>query len=345
MSHSDDTAGTDDFPFQTPTTGETTRQERWSRTLDRTVLAPMRIILSDWRGKVGVVILTAYLLMGIVGPYLIAPPETDTANMLVGPFQTWEYPLGTDSSGRSLLADVVHATPPMLKMVFAGGVFAVTVGSIVGMVAGYKGGRIDQALMVVTDTLMAIPGLPLVIVLAFLFEPRNPYVVGIILAIPAWSVLARSIRSQMLPLRNVEYVEANRLMGISTWKIILKDVAPNLMPYILVSFVSASRGIVFDSIALYFLGVLPTTDPNWGVTMDTAYSSGGALYSWGAAHWLLAPMFAVVFLSLGLILIAQAADKLFNPRIRARHQKTTASEGEGDDGDHEPSAPPEGAVR
>ncbi|MXV60497.1 ABC transporter permease subunit [Natronorubrum sp. JWXQ-INN-674] len=343
MSHSDGTSGGDDFPFQTPTTGETTREERWSRTIDRTILAPMRIILSDWRGKVGVTILALYLFMGIAGPYLISPPETDTAHTLVGPFEMWQYPLGTDSSGRSLLADVVHATPPMLKMVFAGGVFAVTVGSIVGMVAGYKGGRVDQALMVITDSLMAIPGLPLIIVLAFLFEPRNPYLVGVILAIPAWAVLARSIRSQMLPLRNVEYVEANRLMGISTWKIILKDIAPNLMPYILVSFVSASRGIVFDSVALYFLGVLPTTDPNWGVTMDTAYSSGGALYSWGAAHWLIAPMLAVVFLSLGLILVAQAADKLFNPRIRARHQKTTASED--DEGEHEPQTPANANVR
>ncbi|WP_440772551.1 ABC transporter permease [Natronorubrum sp. DTA28] len=343
MSHSDEASSGGEFPFQTPTTGETTRKERWSRTVDRTVLAPARIILSDWRGKVGVTIIALYLFMGLAGPYLISPPETDTANMLVGPFEMWQYPLGTDSSGRSILADVVHATPPMLKMVAAGGVFAVTVGSIVGMVAGYKGGRTDQALMVVTDTLMAIPGLPLIIVLAFLFEPRNPYVVGIILAIPAWSVLARSIRSQMLPLRNVEYVEANRLMGISTWKIILKDIAPNLMPYILVSFVGASRGIVFDSVALYFLGVLPTTDPNWGVTMDTAYSSGGALYSWGAAHWLLAPMLAVVLLSLGLILIAQAADKLFNPRIRARHQKTTASDA--DDVDHDPKTPAETTAR
>ncbi|WP_255171510.1 ABC transporter permease [Natrononativus amylolyticus] len=343
MSHSESSSGGDDFPFQMPSTGETTRKERWFRTIDRTILAPARIILSDWRGKVGVTLLIVYLFMGLAGPYLIAPPETDTAHTLVGPFEMWQYPLGTDSSGRSVLADVVHATPPMLKMVFAGGVFAVTVGSIVGMVAGYKGGRTDQALMVVTDTLMAIPGLPLVIVLAFLFEPRNPYVVGIILAIPAWSVLARSIRSQMLPLRSVEYVEANRLMGISTWKIILKDVAPNLMPYILVSFVAASRGIVFDSVALYFLGVLPTSDPNWGVTMDTAYSSGGALYSWGAAHWLLAPMLAVVLLSLGLILVSQAADKLFNPRIRARHQKTT--KGGGGPVDHEPNAPAENTAR
>lgn len=342
MSRSDSTSG-DDFPFQTPTTGETTTEERWHRTLDRTVIAPARIILTDWRGKVGVTIVAVYLFMAVAGPYLISPPETDTTNTLVGPFQAWQYPLGTDSSGRSLLADVVHATPPMLKMVLAGGVFAVTVGSIVGMVAGYKGGRTDQALMVVTDTLMAIPGLPLIIVLAFLFEPRNPYVVGIILAIPAWSVLARSIRSQMLPLRSVEYVEANRLMGISTWKIILKDVAPNLMPYVLVSFVGASRGIVFDSVALYFLGVLPTTGPNWGVTMNRAYSSGGALYSWEAAHWLLAPMIAVVAFSLGLILIAQALDRLFNPRIRARHQKTTITAD--DQVEHEPTVPADRTAR
>lgn len=333
MSHSDGQQE-GELPFRTTAESDTSRKQRWFRKVDRSVLAPLRIVLTDWRGQIGVTIVALYLFMGIAGPYIISPPETDTTSMLVGPFQTWEYPLGTDSSGRSVLADTVHATPPMLKMVLSGGVFAVTVGSVVGMVAGYKGGRLDQLLMLITDTLMAIPGLPLVIVLAFLFEPRSPYVVGVILAIPAWSVLARSLRSQMLPLRTVEYVEANRLMGIPVWKILLKDIAPNLMPYILVSFVAASRGIIFDSVALYFLGVLPTSDPNWGVTMDTAYSSGGALYSWSAAHWLLVPMIAVVLLSLGLILLAQSADRLFNPRIRARHQKTTKSDpGGAEDGE------------
>jgi peptide/nickel transport system permease protein len=214
----------------------------------------------------------------------------------------------------------------MLKMILAGGVFAILLGSVIGMVAGYKGGRIDVVLMSITDTLMAMPGLPLIIVLAFLITPENPYVIGILISINAWTGLARSIRSQMLPLRDIEYVEANRMMGIPTRTILARDIVPNLAPYIAVNFVLASRRIIFASVALYFLGVLGTNKPNWGVMINLAYSSGGALYSWSAAHWLLVPMFAVVFFSLGFIFLSQAADRLFNPRIRARHQKTTADE-------------------
>lgn len=340
MSHTESSEGVDatgDLPFQTVSGDSTTRKERLYRTLDRSVLAPLRIMWGDWRGKIGISLVLLYVLMGTLGVYALRPPDTDTMNQLIQPFRMWKYPLGTDRSGQGLLRMTVHATPQMLKMVSAGGIFAVLVGSVVGMVAGYKGGWLDYALMIVTDTLMTLPGLPLIMVLAFLFQPQNAYVIGLLLAINAWTGLARSIRSQMLPLRDVEYVEANRLMGVPVPSILLRDIVPNLMPYILVSFVTASRGIIFDSVALYFLGILPTNKANWGVMMNTAYSSGGALYGLDAAHWLVIPMIAIVLLTLGLILLSQSADRLFNPRIRARHQKTT-TDAEPESGGGEESA-------
>lgn len=311
------------------TTGSGTdpsRRRRWYGKLDRTVISPFRILWNDWRGSLGMAILATYLVMGTVGTHLVKEPSSDIENRLLPAFQSWEYPLGTDSSGMGLLAQTVHATPDMIEMILAGGVFAILVGAAVGMIAGYKGGTTDQVLMLVTDTLMTLPGLPLVIVLAFLFDPRSSVAIGILLAINAWTGLARAVRSQMLPLREIEYVEASRTMNAPYTTILWEDILPNLMPYISVNFVNASRQIIFASVALYFLGVLPTSDPNWGVMIDQAYSSGGALYSWDTVHWLLVPMIAVVMISLGLILVSQAADKLFNPRIRARHQKTTASD-------------------
>jgi len=316
----------DELPFETVSSATTTRYERFYRVFDQWLLAPLRILWSDWRGKIGIPLIMMYVLMGTVGVMVVPRPTTDTLNLLVGPFEVLKYPLGTDAAGRGILRQVIHATPPMLEMILAGGVFAVLLGVVIGMVAGYKGGRTDTVLMIFTDTLMTLPGLPLVIVLAFLFSPSSPALIGILIAINAWTGLARAIRSQMLPLRDVAYVEANRLMGIPTPTILLKDITPNLAPYIAVNFVTASRQIIFASVALYFLGVLPSSKPNWGVMMDRAYSSGGALYSWDAAHWMLTPMLAVVLFSLGFIFIAQAADRLFNPRIRARHQKTTADE-------------------
>jgi peptide/nickel transport system permease protein len=107
-----------------------------------------------------------------------------------------------------------------------------------------------------------------------------------------------------------------------TVSILRHEIIPNLMPYIMINFVNAARRVVFASVGLYFLGILPTSGVmNWGVMMNTAYDTG-SLYTWDAAHWLILPMVMVVWLSYGLIMFGQAADKVFNPRLRARHAKT-----------------------
>jgi len=81
----------------------------------------------------------------------------------------------------------------------------------------------------------------------------------------------------------------------------------------------AARGVIFAAVALYFLGVLPFTDANWGVTMSTAQNAG-ALYRPSAYHWIFTPMIVITVLAIGLVLLAQSLDRVFNPRIRARHQ-------------------------
>jgi len=313
-------------PFEIYADVDLSREERYHQRMDRSLIAPLKVLWSDWRARVGVFIIAAYVLAGTVGVMVIESPSTNTANAMVPMFKTWDHVLGTDLSGRDLFALMVHGTPPILKMILSGAIFAILAGAGVGMIAGYKGGLVDRALMVVTDVLMTLPGLPLVIAISFVVEPESPYVIGLILAINNWTGLARAVRSQMFTLRDAGYVEVSRIMGISTPKIIKRDITPNLMPYILVNFMQASRRIIFESVGLYFLGILPINTPNWGVVMNLAYQQG-ALYSFGAIHWLLVPMMTVVVFSLGLILLAQGADRVFNPRIRAKHAKTT---GDGD---------------
>lgn len=308
-----------------PGHSDRSRLDEYWRDVDEYVLAPMRVLLDDWRGRLGLTIVLVYVFMGTIGILIVEAPHSNMDAVMVPPFQNWQYPLGTDLSGKGMFASVVHATPPILKMIASGAVFAILAGALVGMVSGYKGGLVDQALMVVTDILLTLPGLPLVILLAFLFEPESPYIIGLILAINNWTGLARAIRSQMLTLRDAEYVESSRLMGISTPRIIYKDIVPNLMPYIAVNFMQASRRIIFESVGLYFLGILPFSKPNWGVIMNLAYQQG-SIYSLEGAHWLLVPMFTIVLFSLGLILLAQGADQVFNPRVRARHAKTIPTE-------------------
>jgi len=299
---------------------ELSKKEKYKNAVDRHILAPARIIISDRRSLVGMLILGIYLLMGTVGVRIIEPPSMNEGPRLMGPFNSLEFPLGTDGLGQDMLAMIVHSTPTMLLMVLSGAVFATFVATIVGTVAGYKGGVVDDVLTTFSDVMLTIPGLPLIIVLAATIEPSNPIVIGILLTINAWAGLARSLRSEVLSLRNESYVEASRLMGMPTWKIILKDVLPTVMPYILINFMNAGRIVIFNSVGLYFLGLLPYTSLNWGVMLNMAVGNN-ALMTLEALHWVVIPTIVIVMLSYGMILLSQGMDKLFNPRVRVRAEE------------------------
>lgn len=330
--------------FETTADVERTRSERLRALSDEYVLAPVRILWKDWRARTGFFITALFVLMGTVGVELVDRPFAGNAEPLLGPFDSaymtevfgipfWEYPLGTDSLGRGVFAQIVHATPAMLEMMFAGAVFSIVLATFWGLLAGYKGGTIDQVMMAIADIIMTIPALPLVVVLAAILQPSEPWMIGIILVVNRWAGFARSLRSEVLKLRHEPYVEASRTIGISTPAIITKDILPNVMPLIVVNFVTTARNVIMASVGLYFLGLLPNTGFNWGVMMDNAYGQG-AVYMESLFHWFYPPMITIVFLSLGLLLLGQGLDRIFNPRIRARHADQT-SEAEGDEDEEE----------
>ena len=292
---------------------------------DKWVGAPFRILWSDYRGKIGLSIVVLYVLMGTVAPSFISAPEP-TGPILIQPFENMEYPLGTDGLGQDLLALMVHSTPAMLKMMLAGAIFGNFVGITLGMISGYYGGTTDKVIMTFTDTIGSIPALPLLLIIAAILEPRNPFLVGIILNINGWAGGARGIRSQVLPLVDEEYVEASRAMGEPTSNILLKEILPNLLPLIFIGFLGGATTIITLSVGLYFLGILPFTTQNWGVVLNYAYQQSGAIYSIESAHWLLVPLVTITGLTFGLTLLAQAFDQVFNPRVRARHLGRERSE-------------------
>lgn len=295
------------------------RSELYREWLDIAVLSPLRVAWNDWRTQTGSIIILAYLLMGTVGVVLVEPPVQGQAPRLEGPFQSMAYPLGTNELGQSLLSKIVHATPPMLEMITAGAVFSTILATTIGTVSGYKGGTVDGVLTTFTDIAMTLPGLPLIILIVAIFEPSSPAIIGITLSINAWAGLARAIRSQVLSLRDESYVEASRIMGAPLRRILADDILPNIMPYVLINFVNAARGVIFGSVALYYLGLIPSGGvDNWGIMLNSAFTNA-AIYSLDMIYWLLIPMLTIIFLSFGLVLFAQGTEKLFNPRIKARH--------------------------
>ncbi|WP_224450353.1 ABC transporter permease [Haloprofundus salilacus] len=315
-------------PFDAVSQYEETRRDRYKKLYDAYIYAPVAIVWRDWRARIGFTIVVLYILMGTVGTWVVEPTVVAEGPALAQPFETMQYPLGTDDMGRDLFSQTVHATQEMLKMILSGALFTVTLGTVVGAVAGYKGGTTDTVLSSITDVFINIPGFPLVMVLALLLPiGGNPYVIGILLCVASWGGLARAIRSQVLTLRQESFVEAARAMGIPTRKIVFKDIVPHLMPFVVINLTNAARRVIFEAAALYYLGILPFENLNWGVTLNLAYTAGGH-YRPEALHWFMVPMVAIIFISIGLILLGQSLDRVFNPRVRARHEKMSADAAE-----------------
>ncbi len=332
--------------FATAELSQISRRQRYGEWFQEAVREPFAIAWEDWRMKVGLTIILGFIAMAALAwvssstfwllenVTILEEPISNQGPQSLQPFESSDHLLGTDNQGRDILAGVVHATPMMLQMILAGAVFATAMATAVGTVAGYKGGVTERVLMTISDVAMTIPGLPLVIVLVVLINPQNPWFIGIIITINVWAGIARTIHSQVLTLREHSYVEASRTMGISTPRVIQKDILPNLMPYITVNFVYSARRVIYDSVALYFLGILSfQTVENWGVMMNLAYQTAGALYNPATTYMLIIPMIPIIVLSFGLILFAQGTDRLFNPRVRTRHSGRTKPTDESDDDD------------
>lgn len=302
-------------------------REQITEQIEAGLIAPFRVFWSDWRSRVGLVIVLFFVFLGTGARYLVDPPRTHQGPVMERAFQNWAHPLGTDVMGQDIISAMVYGTTPILQMILSGCIFATLMSIAIGTTSGYKGGMTDRVLTTVTDIAMTIPGLPLIIVLGFIIEPRSPYVVGILLTINAWAGLSRMIRSEVLSIREMDYVEASHAMGIDTHRIIRTDVLPNIMPFVLIGSVRMARSVIFNSVVLYFLGILPFTTMNWGVMMNYAYeSAAGAPIVARTVHWILPPMLAIVLFTLGLIFMSQGMDRVFNPRLRAKHEKTNSDE-------------------
>ena len=306
--------------FETKADYRQSKLDYYEDQFDRWVAGPFKILWSDWRGRVGILVGLLYVFIGTIGIHLWPEPRSNQGPTMEPALTNPVHPLGTDRLGQDMLALMVHATPDMLKMIVAGAIFANMMGVSIGLYSGYVSGTTDKVLMTLVDTVMSIPGIPLLIVIAAILQPTNPYLIGIILAIQSWAGVARNIRAQVFPLVQKEHVEASRALGQPMSNVLLRQILPHLLPYIFIGFLGGATSIVFASVALYFLGILPFTVQNWGVVLNYAYQDASVLYSLSAAHWIVVPLVTIVGLTVALTLLAQAFDQVFNPRVRARHK-------------------------
>ncbi|WP_020375685.1 ABC transporter permease [Sulfobacillus thermosulfidooxidans] len=274
-----------------------------------------KIIVKKPGRLVGLAIIVLFTLMAIVGPYLYPKNLPINPNAIYAPI-SWKYPLGTDFEGTSNLALIVTGARYVLFAAFMAAIFTVVFGTVLGLVSGYFLGWSDSIIMRITDFILTIPGFPLLVVLSTVWNFGQPIAMGFVLGITGWGGLARAVRSQTLSLRERGFIEAARTLGLSPMHILFKEILPNVGSYIAMNLLLAITGSIYAEVGLFFLGVVPFQVNNWGVMLNLAVFSAGAMSSTQALPYLLSPLIALLVLTLGVVLFLDAVDELFNPRLK-----------------------------
>lgn len=264
---------------------------------------------------VGLLLLGSLLAIGFLGPYVVDTEKAAPMSVMPDQSPNSEVLLGSDSQGRALLSLLVEGIPLTLQVGFLAGGMGLLIGTILGFVSGYAGGVIDLIIRSAADIMLTVPSLLVLIVISSSIDGFvGMRVIAFVVASLAWMWPTRTIRSQVLSLRNRPYVEMAKLNGMNTVQIIWRELIPNLLPFLAASFVGAVGSAVLAMIGIEALGLGPQSSPTLGMTIYWSIYYSALLR--GLWWWWAVPVAAIVILFVSLFLIASALDEIANPRLR-----------------------------
>ncbi len=269
---------------------------------------------------IGSSIILAVLLFSLLGPLFW---DTELAYVASGPRNLppmWmekgqaAFPLGTENMGRDMLAQLIVGTPSSLKVGFIASSIGMGVGLILGSLAGYFGGKVDAVIRTISDSVITIPSLMVLIVIASYVQMTDTTTMAFILAMFAWPGPTRLVRSQVLTLRERGYVRMAMLSGASAVEIMFVEMLPNMLPWLAASFTGGVSGAILGATGLEVLGLGPTRVPSLGMIINYATSASALLR--GMVWWWLPPILMLMIIFTGFFLITIGLDEIANPRLR-----------------------------
>ncbi len=264
---------------------------------------------------IGFSIIVFFLIVAIFAPY-IAP--YDPSEIVDLPYEQPNnlHLLGTDRLGRDIFSQLIYGTRLSLLIGVLTGLFMTGISTLVGMISGYYGGIVDRVLSTITDVFLVIPGIPLMIVISSYIRVRSFWTVILVIAITGWGGGARIIRSQMLSVKNRDFVIAAKMVGERNIRIIFSEIFPNMLSLIASNFFSAVLYAIIGEASLSFLGLGDVSKISWGTMLYWAQSANALLNRMWA--WVLAPGLAIVMLGTAFALLNFSLDEMTNPRLRKR---------------------------
>ncbi|MBN1536400.1 MAG: ABC transporter permease [Anaerolineales bacterium] len=300
--------------------------ERWIL-FKRNVTDFWRTFRRNKLGLIGAVLVLSAVLVAVFAPAFSPYKPTDVIRDENGRGLTFappsvHGPLGTDDAGRDVWTQLVYGARISIMVGFLAGFIAMFIGSLFGITAGYYGGSVDTLLMRITDILLVIPDLPLMLVLVATMRQMDLHispliVLVIVIGLLYWTSTARLIRSQVLTIKERQFVARARAIGAGHAHIIRKHILPQIMPLIVANTVLILSTAILVESGLAFLGLGDPTQPSWGTMLNFAFDRSAITN--GAWWFYLPPGFAIVWVTLGCVLLGNVLEEMLNPRLTEHH--------------------------
>ncbi|UCE00726.1 MAG: ABC transporter permease [Chloroflexota bacterium] len=270
-------------------------------------------------GLFGLVMVLMAIGMAIFAPWLApydpkAPVKVTIDDIYAPPSP--EHWLGTDDAAKDVLSNFIFGSRVSLTVGFFASFISIFIGGTIGIIAGYYGGRVENALMRITDIMLVIPDLPLAVVLVAITKPSLLNII-LVIGILGWTGTARLVRSQTLSVKERKFVLRAQAIGAGNLYVIRRHLLPLVLPLMVVNTVLVISLAILNESTLSFLGLSDPTNLSWGQMLNFAFTRGAM--SAGAWWALVPPGFGIVWVVLGCTLLGHGMEQILNPRLETHH--------------------------
>lgn len=265
------------------------------------------------RLAIGITILTIFILGSVFLPFFTQVNPSAQGTYMKNMPMSWEHPLGTNTLGQDIMWFLVFSVRNSLLLGVVVSLGTNIIAVLMGLTAGYLGGWWERVMMLVTDSFITIPTLPILIILSSLIKGSASFVsIGVILVVFGWAWNARTVRSMALTLREREFINMANFSGMYRLEIILKEIFPYVYTFMIVGFINTILYVINTEAALAVIGLSNLSVPTMGSILYWALNYN-AMFT-GNLPWVLSPVIATVLLFLGLFLTSTGYNDLFAAR-------------------------------
>lgn len=265
-------------------------------------------------GVIGTAIVGIFVLVALIGPHFTSPLVADVNSILL-PAGSPGHLLGTDNEGKDVLIQMIDGGGPVIFIGFLAAGISMVISIVLGSLAAYFGGWFNSAVLAASDVFLCVPQIVLLAVLGAVFKLDSAVLLASLLGVTSWPVMTLAIRSQVLSLKQREFIEAGRLLDLGTPRIVFSEILPNMGSYILMNFMIGVTNAVYALVGLYVLGLAPLNGANWGIMLNRAIIAG-AIFNDASLAFVLAPVIAIALLLVGLVMMQRSIEEILNPRLR-----------------------------